>query len=43
MYGFRSYPATYLIDKKGRIAALYEGVVSKDDVEKNLKTLLSER
>jgi peroxiredoxin len=42
-YGFRSYPATYLIDKKGRIAALYEGVVSKDDVEKNVKTLLSER
>jgi peroxiredoxin len=42
-YGFRSYPATYLIDKKGRIAALYEGVVSKDDVEKNVNILLSER
>jgi peroxiredoxin len=42
-YGFRSYPATYLIDKKGRIAALYEGVVSKGDVEMNVRTLLSER
>lgn len=42
-YGFRSYPATYLIDKKGRIAALYEGVVSKEDVETNIKTLLLEK
>jgi len=43
MYGFRSYPATYLIDKKGRIAALYEGVVSKEDVDMNIRKLLAER
>jgi peroxiredoxin len=42
-YGFKSYPATYLIDKSGRIAATYVGVVSKDDVEANVKKLLSER
>jgi peroxiredoxin len=42
-YGFKSYPATYLIDKSGRIAATYVGVVSKDDVEANIKKLLSER
>ena len=42
-YGFKSYPATYLIDKSGRIAATYVGVVAKDDVEANVKKLLSER
>jgi peroxiredoxin len=42
-YGFKSYPATYLIDRSGRIAATYVGVVSKDDVEANVKKLLSER
>jgi peroxiredoxin len=42
-YGFKSYPATYLIDKSGRIAATYVGVVSKEDVEANVKKLLSER
>ena len=42
-YGFKSYPATYLIDKSGRIAATYVGIVSKDDVEANVKKLLAER
>ncbi|MBW8749179.1 MAG: TlpA family protein disulfide reductase [Acidobacteria bacterium] len=41
-YGFASYPATYLIDKSGRIAATYIGIVSKDDVEANIKRLLAE-
>ena len=41
-YGFASYPATYLIDKSGRIAATYVGIVSKDDVEANIKRLLAE-
>jgi peroxiredoxin len=36
-------PATYLIDKRGRVAAKYIGVVDKADVEANLKTLLAER
>jgi peroxiredoxin len=42
-YGFASYPATYLIDKSGHIAATYVGVVSKEDVEGNIRKLLAER
>ena len=41
-YGFRSYPATYLIDKSGKIAATYVGIVDKNDVETNIKTLLAQ-
>jgi len=41
-YGFDAYPATYLIDRSGHIAATYVGVVSKDDIEANLKKLLAE-
>jgi peroxiredoxin len=41
-YGFQSYPATYLIDRSGNIAATYVGVVAKDDVEANIKALLAE-
>jgi len=36
-------PATYLIDRAGRIAATYIGVVDPVDLEANIKTLLSER
>ena len=42
-YGFQAYPATFLIDKSGKIAAAYVGVVNKADVEKKIKTLLAER
>lgn len=42
-YGFESYPATYLIDRLGHIAATYVGVVSKEDVESNIAKLLAER
>jgi peroxiredoxin len=42
-YKLNFLPMTYLIDRSGRIAAVYGGVVSKDDVEANLKTLLAER
>lgn len=42
-YGLKAFPATYLIDKSGRIAATYVGVVSKDNVESNVDKLLSER
>jgi peroxiredoxin len=42
-YGLNALPATFLIDKSGRIAATYVGVVSKDNVEENLNKLLSER
>jgi peroxiredoxin len=41
-YGSDAYPATYLIDKYGKIAATYVGVVNKENVEQNLKALLSE-
>jgi peroxiredoxin len=41
-YKVTALPVTYLVDKSGRTAAVYVGVVSKEDVEANLKTLLSE-
>ncbi|MEO8660311.1 MAG: TlpA disulfide reductase family protein [Bryobacteraceae bacterium] len=42
-YRVESMPATYLIDKQGRIAATYIGMVDKADIETNLKALLAER
>jgi peroxiredoxin len=43
-YGIKSLPETFLIDRKGRIAAAYTtGLVDKDDVEANIKILLSRR
>jgi peroxiredoxin len=41
-FGFKSYPATFLVDKTGRIAATYVGVVSKEDVAANIDRLLKE-
>jgi len=41
-YSTQALPATFLIDKSGRIAASYIGVVNKDDVESNIKKLLLE-
>ena len=41
-YDLKAFPATYLIDKSGKIAAVYVGVVSKDNVEANINRLLSE-
>jgi peroxiredoxin len=40
-YGIESMPDTFLIDRQGRLAAAYTGLVDKDDVEANLRTLLS--
>jgi hypothetical protein len=43
-YALNAYPATYLIDKSGRIAVAYMGiVVDKDNVETNIQGLFSER
>jgi peroxiredoxin len=42
-YGIKALPATFLIDREGRIAAEYPGLVDKDDIERNIKTLLRER
>lgn len=43
MYGIGNMPDTFLIDRHGRIAASYAGLVDKDNVETNLKTILSQR
>ena len=43
-YEIKTLPDTFLIDRQGRIAAAYRGgLVDKDDVETNIKTLLSKR
>ncbi len=43
-YGIGNLPDTFLIDKLGRVAAVYRAaLVDKDDVEANIKALLSER
>jgi peroxiredoxin len=37
-------PDTFLIDREGRVAAAYlTGLVDKDDVEANIKALLTQR
>src|ERR1700679_3249414 len=42
-YKLGAVPATYLIDKQGRIAATYSGVADKSDVDSNIKRLLAEQ
>jgi len=43
VYGFNALPATYLIDRTGRIATSYIGVIAdKNNVEKNIQLLLAE-
>jgi len=42
-YKLAAVPATYLIDKQGRIAATYSGVADKSDVDSNIKKLLAEQ
>jgi peroxiredoxin len=41
-YRITALPVTYLIDRQGRIAAEYVGLVDKDDIERNVKALLKE-
>ena len=41
-YKMKALPASYLIDKQGRIAATYLGVIDKRDVDSNIKKLLAE-
>ncbi len=41
-YGVENLPATFLIDRQGRMAAAYsDGLLDKNDVEANIKALLS--
>jgi peroxiredoxin len=43
-YALKSLPDTFLIDKSGKIAVAYAGVViNKDNVAANIKSLLSEQ
>lgn len=41
-YDIQALPLTYLIDAKGRVAAAYNGVVQRSNMEANIKTLLAE-
>ncbi|MGH9495579.1 MAG: TlpA family protein disulfide reductase, partial [Candidatus Sulfotelmatobacter sp.] len=41
-YGIGNMPDTFLIDQQGRIAAGYTGVVDRDNVEANLRTMLAQ-
>lgn len=42
-YSVEALPMTYLIDSNGRVAAKYAGVVNKESIEANVKSLLAER
>jgi peroxiredoxin len=42
-YGIEAMPDTFLIDRQGRIAAAYTGVVDRENVEANLRTMLGQR
>jgi peroxiredoxin len=41
-YGIENMPDTFLIDREGRIAAAYAGLVDKDNVESNIRSMLSQ-
>jgi len=41
-YSIETMPDTFLIDRQGRIAAKYVGLVDKDNVETNIRTMLSQ-
>ncbi|HEY3740226.1 MAG TPA: TlpA disulfide reductase family protein [Bryobacteraceae bacterium] len=41
-YGIEAMPDTYLIDREGRIAASYTGLVDKDNVEANIRAMLAQ-
>jgi peroxiredoxin len=42
-YNIQALPLTYLIDKRGRIAATYIGLVDLDNVKANIQIMLTER
>lgn len=43
-YGIQNLPDTFLVDRRGRMAAAYmAGLVDKDAIEANIKALLSQR
>ncbi len=42
-YSIENMPDAFLIDRRGRIAAVYVGLVDKDDVERNIRAMLARR
>ena len=42
-YEIGQMPDTFVIDRNGRIAATYVGMVDRDNLDKNIRELLSER
>jgi hypothetical protein len=36
-------PGTFLIDRRGRIAAVYRGLVDRTDIERNIHAMLAQR
>jgi peroxiredoxin len=42
-FSIENMPATWLIDKSGRVAAIYVGIVDKNSLEANINKLLSEK
>jgi hypothetical protein len=36
-------PDTFLIDRSGRVAAVYRGLVDREDIERNMKSMLASR
>jgi peroxiredoxin len=42
-YGIQNMPDTFLIDRDGRVAAVYNGLVDKQNVDDNLRAMLGER
>lgn len=42
-YSVEALPVTYLIDKRGRIAAKYVGIVDRTNLDANIRALLAER
>lgn len=43
LYNLDAIPVTLLVDKSGRLAATYVGVVDKPNIEENVRALLAER
>ena len=41
-YYITALPATYLVDRQGRIAAAYVGLVNRDNLETNIRSVLAE-
>jgi peroxiredoxin len=42
-YAIESMPDTFLIDRQGRIAAAYRGMVDRNNIESNIQTMLAQR